>query len=169
MRIVLSFLLLSFTSGLMAQDIFIEEFQKKWKNAAEYTIEIAEVMPEDQYDFRPAEGSRSFKEQLLHMMSNMVWLSSSYLGEGKFDEDLKKGEYTKEEIIALLKEATAFAAETTAQLKTADLEVEVDFFAGPMSKRQIMVLLNDHLTHHRGQIIVYLRMNEVKPPRYRGW
>ena len=55
------------------------------------------------------------------------------------------------------------------QLTEKDLDTIVDFFAGPMSKRQILTLLNDHYTHHRGQIIVYLRMNDIKPPRYRGW
>lgn len=169
MRLLVSVLLLSFTGTLSAQDAFIEEFKKKWKNASEYTIEMAEMMPEDKYDFKPIDGSRTFKEQLLHMMSNMVWLSSSYLAEDSFERDLKKKDYTKAEIIALLKETTAFATNTINNLSAKDLEKEVEFFAGPMSKRQIMMLMNDHLTHHRGQIIVYLRMNKIKPPRYRGW
>jgi len=31
------------------------------------------------------------------------------------------------------------------------------------------VLLNDHQTHHRGQLVVYLRLNGIKPPAYIGW
>ncbi len=169
MRPLFFIFFLAMTSSLGAQSAFIKEFQQKWKNASEYTIELAEKMPEDKYDYKPVDGSRTFEEQLLHMMSNMVWLSSSYLAEDNFERDLKKKDYTKAEIIKLLKEATTFAATTIANLEANDLEKEVDFFAGPMSKRQIMVLMNDHLTHHRGQIIVYLRMNGIKPPRYRGW
>jgi uncharacterized damage-inducible protein DinB len=30
-------------------------------------------------------------------------------------------------------------------------------------------LMHDHHTHHRGQIIVYLRLNGLKPPKYVGW
>jgi uncharacterized damage-inducible protein DinB len=26
----------------------------------------------------------------------------------------------------------------------------------------------DHITHHRGQIVVYLRLNGIKPPQYRS-
>ena len=52
---------------------------------------------------------------------------------------------------------------------SSDLDEEVQFFAGPMSKRQILVLMNDHLTHHRGQMIVYVRLKGVKPPAYKGW
>jgi hypothetical protein len=26
-----------------------------------------------------------------------------------------------------------------------------------------------HQTHHRGQLVVYLRLKGIKPPQYRGW
>ncbi len=169
MRLLFLLFSMSFVSAAFAQDVFIKEFEKKWKNAAEYTIEMAEAMPEEFYDFKPAEDSRTFEDQLLHMMSNMVWLSSSYLSNSTFSGDLKKEDYTKEEIVALLKEATNFSAQVVSNMVAGDLEHEVDFFAGPMTKRQILVLMNDHLTHHRGQIIVYLRIKGIKPPRYRGW
>ena len=51
----------------------------------------------------------------------------------------------------------------------ADLKITVDFFAGPKSKLQILNLLQDHLSHHRGQLIVYLNLNNIKPPSYIGW
>jgi uncharacterized damage-inducible protein DinB len=38
-----------------------------------------------------------------------------------------------------------------------------------MNKLQILNLLNDHQTHHRAQLIVYLRINGIKPPDYVGW
>lgn len=166
--IILSFLMTTFSS-LGAQRAYLEEFKQKWKNAAEYTIEIAEMMPEDQYDFRPAPGMRSFREQVMHMMSNMTWLSSSYLSKQSFEHDLKKKDYSKAEMLELLKTSTKFAADIVDQLDPKVMEQKVDFFAGPMSKRQILTLMNDHFTHHRGQIIVYLRLNGFKPPRYRGW
>ena len=158
-----------FGISLYAQEAYLTEFQEKWRNATEYTLEIAELMPEEKYDYQPMEGVRTFREQLMHMMGNMVWLSSSYLSDQKFTQDLKKKDYTKAEIIQLLRDATTFAAKAAEQLKLEQLEEKVDFFAGPMSKRQILTLMNDHLTHHRGQIIVYLRLNEIQPPRYRGW
>lgn len=41
--------------------------------------------------------------------------------------------------------------------------------AGRMSKLQFINLLNDHQTHHRGQMMVYLRLNGIQPPEYMGW
>ena len=50
-----------------------------------------------------------------------------------------------------------------------ELKEIVDFFAGPKSNLQILNLLQDHVTHHRGQLIVYLNLNEIEPPKYSGW
>jgi uncharacterized damage-inducible protein DinB len=162
-------LLLSISCMAWGQSSYIDDFKKKWNNAAEYSIELAESMPEEAYDFKPTEDQRSFKEQLLHMVSNISWLSSSHLGGEKVAYDLKSTEYSKEEIIKILKTGYEQSAKAIDGLSIENLEETVDFFAGPMSKRQILTLLNDHSTHHRGQLIVYLRLKGVKPPRYRGW
>ncbi len=152
-----------------AQSGYIEDFKIKWKNAAAYTLEIAELMPEEHYDFKPTEEEMSFQQQLLHIMSNANWLSSDFLGGEKLTQDLRTAEYSKAEVIAILREGFANVAAALENLQPEQLEESVKFFAGPMNKRQIMTLLNDHHTHHRGQLIVYLRLNGVKPPRYVGW
>jgi uncharacterized damage-inducible protein DinB len=50
-----------------------------------------------------------------------------------------------------------------------DLSTQVDFFAGPKTKLQILNIIQDHVTHHRGQLIVYLNLKGIKPPEYVGW
>jgi uncharacterized damage-inducible protein DinB len=50
-----------------------------------------------------------------------------------------------------------------------DLSLKVDFFAGEKSLLQIIELMDDHLTHHKGQLAVYLRLNGITPPRFVGW
>ena len=34
------------------------------------------------------------------------------------------------------------------------------------TKRQILLILTDHITHHRAQMLVALRLNGIVPPRY---
>lgn len=41
--------------------------------------------------------------------------------------------------------------------------------AGPLTRRQILILMHDHQAHHIGQLIVYLRLKGIKPPGYVGW
>ncbi|MEL6864939.1 MAG: DinB family protein [Bacteroidota bacterium] len=155
---------------LLAQDAaYLDDFKKKWSNATDYTLEVMDLMPEDQYDYQPMGDVQSFRELLLHMTQNMIWLSTYYLGDRSFDRDLKDTTYTKAEMVDLVKEAFAFTNAVVDELEPHELKGKVKFFAGPMNVRQILTLMNDHLTHHRGQIIVYLRMHGIKPPRYRGW
>lgn len=165
--LIIFFILLTLTS--FGQDGFLRDFQEKWDNSTNYTIEVAQAMPADSFDYKPTEDQMTFKEQLLHMMGNINWLSSKYLGGKTIDYDLKSTEYSKEELMKMLKEVYGNASEAIKNVGAEALEEKVDFFAGPKTRRQIINLLNDHSTHHRGQIIVYLRLNGIKPPRYRGW
>ena len=106
MRFLLPVLLFSI-SFLQAQDeSILADFSKKWTNATAYTLEIAELMPEEHYDFKPTAEVRSFREQLMHTMQNVIWLSSTYLGDQKFDGDLKNMELSKAEVIELYKKAS---------------------------------------------------------------
>ena len=44
-----------------------------------YTLEVAELMPDTAYQFKPTEDQMTFQEQLLHICGNMTWLSTTYL------------------------------------------------------------------------------------------
>jgi uncharacterized damage-inducible protein DinB len=155
--------------SLTSQVGFISDFAQKWENTALYTIEFAEAFPEDLYDFGPTTEEMKFREQILHMCGNISWLSSSYLGGTDYKEDLSNPPKSKADLITILRNTFQYAAETIQNFDPSQLDEKVEFFAGPMSKRQIMMLMSDHVTHHRGQLVVYLRLNNIKPPGYRGW
>lgn len=152
-----------------AQNAFLAEASEKWENAMAYTLELAEAMPAGHYDYRPTEEQMTFQEQLLHMAGNVAWLTHDYLGGLKTEIDRKMTGASKAEVIAVLRTSLQRAQQALQQLPAEQLDETVDFFAGPMSKRKIVLLLHDHLTHHRGQAIVYARLQGITPPRYRGW
>ena len=52
------------------------------------------------------------------------------------------------------------------QFDTTHLDDELDYFGLNRTKRQFFLLLADHITHHRGQMLVYMRLNGLVPPRY---
>jgi len=76
---------------------------------------------------------------------------------------------SKSETITLLSEAFDNARKSIEKTPEAGLAETIDFFAGQKSKLQILNLLQDHVTHHRGQIIVYLNLKAIDPPSYSGW
>lgn len=153
-------------ASISAQENVKKAFLEKWKNSEKYLIDMAEVMPEEHYNFKPTERQKTFIEQLAHIKGNMDWLSNTYFNGPKIDKSKAK---TKMEIINELKASFKNVYEVIAKSKVESYNETVDFFAGPKSKLQILNLLQDHVTHHRGQIIVYLNLKDVKPPRFTGW
>lgn len=130
---------------------------------------MVERMPEQAYSYRPRAEMMSFEEQVLHLCRNANWLCTDYLDGEPHSADLQATGYGKEELLAILDELKAKSTAAIAALEDSGLEEERDFFAGPMNTRQILLLLHDHMTHHRGQLVVYLRLQGQQPPPYRGW
>lgn len=155
--------------NMNAQNNVISAFLMKWENSKNYLLEIAEAMPEEQYNYKPTERQMTFMEQLLHIRSNMVWLSESYFVDSTYVKSEKIDPKTKTEILQELTIAFDKVTNIVKNVPLSNLTTEVDFFAGPKSKLQILNLLQDHVTHHRGQIIVYLNLNNIQLPKYVGW
>ncbi|WP_378180488.1 DinB family protein [Aquimarina sp. SS2-1] len=146
-------------------------FLEKWNNSKEYLLEIARSMPANKYTYTPTEKKMDFRSQLLHICGNMLWLSTTYFSDEEFDRKklAEEAPDSKIEVIKLLEKSFEEVYDCVKNTPEESLTVEVDFFAGPKSKLQILNLLQDHVTHHRGQLIVYLNLNEIKPPKYVGW
>lgn len=161
------------TSTIKAQTFdttFLNAHITKLKNAKEYTLQVANLMPAEKYDYKPSKEEMDFGKQLIHISQNLCWLSSSYITNKENPLTAADGKLsTKNDIIGLVAKAYDFAINALQNFETNSLAEPVKFFAGPKSKLQIINLIQDHQTHHRGQILVYLRLNEIKPPAYVGW
>jgi len=145
------------------QTVFLE----KWENSKEYLLKIAEVMPESDYEYAPTPRQMSFKAQLIHITENMHWLANSYFSAKKYSPLDKSA--NKAAIIAYINASFDHVKNAVATTDTQELTETVEFFAGKKNKIQILNLLQDHVTHHRGQLIVYLNLKEITPPKYTGW
>ena len=166
--VLLLFIGISATS--MAQQTTVKTaWLEKWDNSKNYLIGIAEAMPEEYYDFKPTERQMTFKEQLLHIKGNMDWLSNAYFTTIGFERKKEEPPRTKEETIAIIKAGYESAYALIEATPAEAFEETVDFFAGPKSKIQILNLLQDHVSHHRGQLIVYLNLKDAEPPAFVGW
>lgn len=168
-----SFFLFFSSSVVFAQSLssLVLAHQQKLAEAKLYTLAVAEKMPAEQYGYRPTAEEMSFGEQLLHLGDNLVWLSSNYLGERPISHRsrVEGQDVDKAEVLGLLSESYDFALQQLEQLDAESLSKEFPWKGGLMNKIQFLNLIQDHQTHHRAQAIVYLRLNQVVPPPYRGW
>ncbi|MFN8347924.1 MAG: DinB family protein [Spirosomataceae bacterium] len=158
------------------QPPFIKDALSKWKGMKSYTLGVAEAMPEEKYDYKPVSEEMSFGHQLVHMAGNMYYLSAKLIRGVDPPIDITavltkatEGKMSKKEILQLIGNAFDYTEATISQMTDQMLEEELDYWGGHSTKRKIVFLLNDHQTHHRGQLVVYLRLNGIKPPPYIGW
>lgn len=165
--IVIALVLVS--NSIFSQQLVVDAFAEKWDNSKAYLVQMAEAMPEDKYDFKPSEREMSFKAQVFHILGNMDWLSTTHFSKETYNKNDFAESKTKEQIIAQIKTSFDLAKSKIIANKNIDLSKKVDFFAGPKSKLQILNLMQDHVTHHRGQLIVYLNLCQIEPPKYVGW
>lgn len=159
-------------SPIFAQDdVFIKEYLERIENSKTYLLLVAETMPDDRYDYRPTPESMSFAEHLMHIGWAMDWHSQSLMGgrearDWNTDTELKVDNKSKEEMIAKIEETFDRTMKFISNFELYRLEERLDYFGSNRTKRQILLLLADHITHHRAQMLVYLRLNGLKPPRY---
>lgn len=165
-------LLLCFSFFGFAQDNkFISDYLERLENSKKYLLLVAETMPEDKYTFKASPESLSFAQNLLHIGYAMDWHSQSLLGgrEARVwqtDTIFKVKGKSKDEMIRLITKTFDDAIKLISNLDTTKLNHELDYFGLKRTKRQILLLLADHITHHRGQMLVYMRLNGYTPPRY---
>ncbi|MEP5338292.1 MAG: DinB family protein [Algibacter sp.] len=156
---------------LAQQDSFIKGYLERLENSRKYLILVAKTMPEDKYEFKASPDSMTFAENLMHIGYAIDWHSQSLLGGResrvwKTDTVFKIANKSKEEMIATIDKTFEGAIELIKQFDTTQFDDELDYFGLNRTKQQIFLLLADHITHHRGQMLVYMRLNGLVPPRY---
>ena len=174
MKTFLSILLLSysFTGIAQSNQLLINSHLEKFKNAKSYTLSMAEKLDEQKYDFKPVKEEMSFKEQLVHMGENIYWLSSTYIKEEPNPLKGKKvnsSDMNKEQVMQFVKDAYEYGLKVMIELDEKTLSNEFNWNAGKLNKYQFLNLIQDHQAHHVSQLIVYLRLNGIEPPKYIGW
>ncbi|MCH7783804.1 MAG: DinB family protein [Bacteroidetes bacterium] len=163
-----------------ANSDFADSFSKILLHAKEYTLEVAEAMPEDGYTFRPTDSVRSFGEQMAHIGMSSKFILNTFIKDEKTDFDPAASEklekelgMSKTEVVKLLNEAFDNVIEMLKSMDNESLDSTFVLFLDPsnpeFTKKQAFLFIRDHVTHHRGQAIVSLRMKGEKAPSYRAF
>jgi hypothetical protein len=148
---------------------------KHWKTSGEFSVAVAEAMPEESYNFAPNPEEMGFGMLMIHFANGNVNIFKSVTGmEGPaMPEKLaaafkSKGPFEKAAVVQFLRDSFAYCDKALAALEPALL----DKMIGPEGPRQAsgrerLWAAFTHTAHHRGQAEVYLRVKNIKPPQYR--
>ena len=152
----------------------------------EFDMEMAktrttlERVPVEKFGWKPHEKSFSFMEIVNHLARLPEW-GVATLTTDSMDVDPEKGEYvppppaeTPEEVLALFDGNVAEFRRTLEETVDADLmkpwtlkNGEQEIFTMPRIACIRGMILN-HMIHHRGQLTIYLRLNDLPIPALYG-
>jgi uncharacterized damage-inducible protein DinB len=128
---------------------------------------LAEAIPADKYNWRPAADVRSFAEVFLHVSAanyNLYKLVGTPPPTGVDVKTLEKSTTEKAKVVATLKDSFAHAKQAIKAMPDADLEKSMDWFGGKNTERGVLLFIVRHAAEHLGQSIAYARMAGVVPP-----
>ena len=124
------------------------------ENSRAYTLAVAEAMPEKFYDFKPEETVWSFKELLHHIAYGIEWWNANNIKKVKMDWNPTATEKDKANVVKYLNRAY-----DTLKVTVEKVDINDTSILGFSSTI-------DHITHHRGQAVTYLRCKGISVPEY---
>jgi len=156
--------------------LIVEELDRE----AELTRRALEQVPVDKNEWRPHEKSMTLG-QLAHMIATMPSWISTIVEQDELDIKPAEGSsngaarnmHSSKELIEAHDKAVAAARKAVSKQTDKYLQTPWKLLEGGSvaqeSPRYRFILDNfTHLAHHRGQLTVYLRMNDEKVPAIYG-
>ena len=130
-------------------------------------LRLAEAIPADKFNWRPAPDVRSFAEVFLHVSAanyNLYKLVGTPLPSTVDLKTLEKSTTDKAKVIATLKDSFAHARKAITAMPDANLDKSLDWFGGKNTQRGILLFIVRHAAEHLGQSIAYARFVGIVPP-----
>jgi uncharacterized damage-inducible protein DinB len=153
-----------------------QNMANSWRTVRNNTIQIAEEIPADKYNFRASEDTMTVAELLSHMATNTLWGAKVNLREMKSSITMQDfGDFntaareaaatltTKDAIVAALKANGEELAKGLEGISDAALAEVVTLPMGDKTRFEMLLGLKEHEMHHRGQLMVMQRLIGIVP------
>ena len=123
-------------------------------NSRQYSLAVAQAMPEKEYSYKPAEELMNFGELVNHIAYGIEWWDANYIRGVKTEWAPPVNGHSKDEVIANLEKAYG--------------KMEKSITGAGLNENAVNGFYSalDHITHHRGQATTYLRCRGINPPEY---
>ncbi len=147
-----------------AQSSPLSDYNKQlYTGIKEILLRSAEKMPEEKYSFKPVDSVRTFGQIVGHIASAQYTFCSLALGE-KNPAPKMDAITSKADLISALKSAFAYCDKAYNSMTDVSATETVKLFGGDVPKLGALSVNNLHSVEHYGNLITYLRMNNIVPP-----
>lgn len=146
------------------------ELLDAWSMSEKMTILTAGQMPADSFDFKYTPEAMTFADQWRHCCLFTVSQLSGRLGVANpYQTRQLPPVMTREQVMDELRMMYAFVQKTIQEVPTAKLLEKDDYMGSSIPNWRLIHSMENHIIHHRGQCMVYLRLKGVTPEGYLGW
>ncbi len=158
------------STGIKDLDLLRKELNAAWLRSEKMTLVNMEQMPSAFYKFKYTEEAMTFSEQWRHCVVFTCGQLASRAGISNPYQDVKLPvQMSKEEVIGEIKNMYSFVRKTIDELPVEKLCSNCDFAGDNIPVWRLFYALENHIIHHRGQCVVYLRLNGQIPKGFYGW
>jgi uncharacterized damage-inducible protein DinB len=157
-------------------DALVPEFDHEMAN----TRKTLERVPEDRFDWTPHERSMTLEGLVTHLANLPTW-AVEVIEQNKFDVAPEGEEPVRQEPVGSIEGALEVFDRNVAKARAAIAGASNDCLVAPwtllaggktifeMARMTVLrSMIFNHAIHHRGQLTVYLRLNDVPVPALYG-
>jgi len=137
---------------------------KHLTTSRDFTLRVAEQMPEAEYGFRLTPPQMSFAEQMVHLASEQPLLLAPFTGDRS--RPSKPASMSKKDVIAFVRQSFDKSIATVSALTPAQIARTYSSGEGSMTGLDLLMFVLDHTTHHRASAEMYLRAKGITPTEY---
>ena len=165
---VITLLLLLGTVGQAAaqqhqHDGGLAAIQPLYDRVKDLFIKSAELMPEEQYSFRPTPEVRTYGEIVGHVAAENYLFCSTALGEQNPNTAELEQATGKANLVRALRQSFAYCDPAYRMEEMRAME-QVTFFGSTGSRLWVLIFNVTHDSEHYGNVVTYLRMKGLVPP-----
>lgn len=147
----------------------MSEFIQDWKISKQFTLDVANAMPAEFYNFKPSPDEMTFGEQIVHIAGSSVYrfhqitkLEPPFALRENLPTD-------KQSAVKMLEQSFDYVLTALPQITPEELRrtFHTNWKGRPDPDGRAMIMnMFVHVAHHRAQCEVYLRVKGIKPPEY---
>jgi uncharacterized damage-inducible protein DinB len=136
---------------------------KHLTTSRDFTLKVADQMPEADYAFKLTPPQMSFAEQMAHLADDQAGLLAPLTGEKPTPS--KPASMSKKDVMAYVRQSYDKSIAIVSKLTPQQISQSYQA-AGSMTGLEHLMFVLDHSTHHRASAEMYLRVKGITPAEY---
>jgi len=137
---------------------------KHLKTSRDFTLKVAEQMPEADFGFKLTPPQMSFGEQMTHLAQEQAGFLAPFSNDKS--NPGKPASMSKKDVLAYVRQAFDSSIDKVSKLTPAQISKTYMSGEGTMTGLELLMFLMDHTTHHRASAEMYLRAKGITPAEY---